>query len=443
MTSKQERVEKDLGDGLVLRSGDRRDADALARFNADIHREGEDKPNPYIAAWVRDLAEGGHPTTSSDDFTIVEDRAKKQIVSSCVLISQTWEYEGIAFGVGRPELVGTHPDYRRRGLVRAQFELMHKWSEARGELVQAITGIPWYYRQFGYEMAVDLVGGRLGYRPLVPELEKGKKEPFRIRKAEEADINLIARLYEQGSRRYRLRTRRTEEIFEYELSGRRKRSDMQVLLRVIEDDERQAVGVFSHSSRLFGPAVVVTFFELANVVSWAEVTPSVIRYMRKMGKQYQRKADREWDVFAFWLGRDHPVFAVIEDRLPRTRDPYAWYIRVPDLIKFLQVISPALEKKLVGSPVEKFSGDIKLSFYRSGIKITFESGLIMSIEEWQPEIEEPVCFPDLTFLQLLFGYRNLAELEHAFADCSVDDDTARALLTAMFPKQASHIWPLA
>ena len=59
------------------------------------------------------------------------------------LISQTWAYEGIPFEVGRPELVGTLPEYRNRGLVRAQFEEVHRWSAARGELVQGITGIPY------------------------------------------------------------------------------------------------------------------------------------------------------------------------------------------------------------------------------------------------------------------------------------------------------------
>ena len=41
-----------------------------------------------------------------------------------------------------PELVGTKKEYRRRGLVRQQFEVMHEWSAERGELVQIITGIP-------------------------------------------------------------------------------------------------------------------------------------------------------------------------------------------------------------------------------------------------------------------------------------------------------------
>ncbi len=34
--------------------------------------------------------------------------------------------KGFPFGVGRPELVGTLPEYRNRGLVRAQFEEVHQ-----------------------------------------------------------------------------------------------------------------------------------------------------------------------------------------------------------------------------------------------------------------------------------------------------------------------------
>ena len=120
-----------------------------------------------------------------------------RIVSSLNLISQTWTYEGIPFGVGRPELVGTLPEYRNRGLVRTQFDEIHKWSTERGELVQAITGIPYYYRLFGYEMALDLSGWRMGYEPNVPKLKAGEKEKFNIRLAVNNDLRrgLRARLH--------------------------------------------------------------------------------------------------------------------------------------------------------------------------------------------------------------------------------------------------------
>ena len=120
---------RDLGDGLILRRATLDDAEALATFNAQIFRAaGSEQPNMGIAAWTQDLLSGDHPSCGAGDFTIVEEASTGAIVSSMVLISQTWTYDGIAFGVGRPELVGTAPAYRRRGLVRTQFEVLHQWS---------------------------------------------------------------------------------------------------------------------------------------------------------------------------------------------------------------------------------------------------------------------------------------------------------------------------
>ena len=79
--------------------------------------------------------------------------------------------------------MGTLPEYRRRGLVRIQFDVLHAWSRQRGELVQVITGIPNYYRQFGYEYAIDLDGGRCVYPSLIPELKDGEAEAYRFRLA--------------------------------------------------------------------------------------------------------------------------------------------------------------------------------------------------------------------------------------------------------------------
>ena len=52
-------------------------------------------------------------------------------------------------------------------------------------------------------------------------------------------------------------------------------------------------------------------------------------------------------------------------------------------------------------------------------------------------------FPNLTFLQLLFGYRSLDELKYAFADCWTDGPNVQVLLDSLFPKMPSDIWPVA
>ena len=168
------------------------------------------KPDGRIGQWARDLVEKPHPTFGTGDFTIVEDQATGRIVSSLNIISQTWAYEGIPFKVGRPELVATLPEFRNRGLVRLQFEEVHTWSADRGEMVQAITGIPYYYRLFGYEMCVDLDGSRAGFEMNLPKLKEGEPEPYRIRPATEVDIPFLSEVYAHASRRSLLSVVRDE-----------------------------------------------------------------------------------------------------------------------------------------------------------------------------------------------------------------------------------------
>src|SRR5687768_8052621 len=149
--------------GLTLRSMRPADAGELSAFLTRVmDRNGE--PDPVAGAWARELLRGeqSHPTSRPDDGTVVVDDASGRIVSCCFLIRQTWTYAGIPFGVGRPELIATEPAFRGRGLVRAQLAEIHNRSGAFGHRMQAITGIPYFYRQFGYEPALITAGGRRG-----------------------------------------------------------------------------------------------------------------------------------------------------------------------------------------------------------------------------------------------------------------------------------------
>ena len=437
---------RELGDGLILRRSSAADADKLVEFNGNLHREpGAEGPEEHVAAWVGELMSGDHPTFDVSEFTIVEDTGSGAIVSCLCLISQTWSYGGVQFGVGRPELVGTHPDYRNRGLIRAQFEVIHGWSAERGERLQAITGIPWFYRQFGYEMAITLGGRRVGYKRQVPKLKDGEKEPYPIRPATEADLAFIAQLYEQGTGRYPVACVWDETLWRHELAGRSEKSYDRRALAVIETPPGEPVGFLAHAPRLVEDHVSAAAYELKPGISWLAVTPSVVRYLWALGEEWAAQdSKREMEYFGFWLGAEHPVYQVFDKRLPHSVEPYAWYVRVPDLPGFLRHVAPVLEQRLERSPMVGHSGEIKISFYRSGLRLVFEGGRLVEIEPWQPtpEQEGDAGFADLTFLQLLFGYRSMEELDHAFADCWASGDKARPLLEALFPRCPSNIWPV-
>jgi hypothetical protein len=439
MTQTAQPIIKELGAGLILRRSSSADADALSEFCGFVHSDTPGQREEQVYAWTRDLLTRPHPRFRPDDFTVIEETATGRIVSTMNLISQTWTYEGIQFEVGRPELVGTLPEYRNRGLVRAQFEEVHRWSDERGEMVQAITGIPFYYRLFGYEMAVDLDGWAGGYEIHVPKLAEGETEPCSLRPATEADLPFIAAVYRAGFERYPIACVRDEAIWGYELKGRSPEVT-QVLLIIEQDGE--PVGFLRHWPKNGKRGTVLTLYELKRGSSWLEITPAVMRYAWKAGQENAKQTGKPCTGFVFALGESHPVYDLFRERLPDKPRSYAWYMRVPDLPRFLMHIAPALEKRLADSPAAGYTGQQRLSFYRNGLCWVFERGKLKAVEPWQPDartLEGDIAFPGLTFLQLLFGYRSMEELHASFADCLWSSNESRALFECLFPKRSSQV----
>lgn len=434
----------DLGDDLILRRGVAADADRLAAFNLQIHSDNPAEPEVGLDSWTRDLLSGRHPTVSPQDFTIVEERSSGRIVSSLCLIPQTWSYEGIPVGVGRPELVGTDPEFRNRGLVRRQFEVVHAWSQARGELMQVITGIPYYYRQFGYEMGLELGGMHCGnLSTAVKALAEGEQEPYAIRPARVEDLGWIAATYRRAYRRYAISAVRDEVGWRYELDGRRANSMNGTRLFILECPDGRPAGFFGMPSEphFKGTMTICTLLELEEGVSWQQVAPGLLRFLRADGEKTAATLGQTCEQVGFSLGSSHPIYTVLKEKLPIERKPYAYFVRVPDLAAFLLRIAPALEQRLNDSPALGFDGELKLSFYRQGLRLKFAQGRLNAIEPYRPASwsDADASFPDQVFLQLLLGYRSLDELCYAFADCTANGP-ARLLLDSLFPKKPSLVW---
>lgn len=432
------------GRNLVLRRSTAADADKLAEFNARIHGDTEDYAR-RVGAWTRDLLRGNHPSFGVGEFTIVENTRSGKIVSSLNLISQIWSYAGIPFKAGRPELVGTDPEYRGRGLVRLQFEVIHRWSQERGELVQGITGIPYYYRLFGYEMTVDLQFGFSGYTMQLPSLAEDESETVVFRPATESDISFISDLYQRNTAGLLLRCEWSETDFRYVISGMSAENVNRTRLVIIESPQGERLGFLGHPPFLwrYGEVISATMYELVPGASWVEITPAVIRYLWRTGERMAAVMNTELKSYGLYLYRDHPAYQAAPHLLPHQYKPYSWYLRVPDLLAFLRLIAPVLERRLENSAFIGYSGELKFSFYSHGLRVVFTQGKLETIEDWQPAPKDDgnFFFPGLTFLHLLFGHRTQEEIHYIYQDCWAEE-RLRPLLGILFPKQVSCIFPI-
>jgi hypothetical protein len=213
-----------------------------------------------------------------------------------------------------------------------------------------------------------------------------------------ADLPFIARLYAQGCQRSLVACEWDEALWRYELNGKSARNVNRYELRLIEHrgadgTPGEPVGFLAHPPFSWGDLMPVLRYELAAGLSWAAVTPSVIRYLEAAYADLsieppgstQPAEKKPLGAFGFMLGEQHPAYQVMVNRLPHLHPPYAWYIRLPDLPGFLCHIAPVLEQRLAASPLVGYSGELKVTFYRSGLRLVFEQGRLALCKAWQPE----------------------------------------------------------
>ncbi|MGB3717852.1 MAG: GNAT family N-acetyltransferase [Candidatus Promineifilaceae bacterium] len=432
---------RQLDGGLVLRWATQADAEELVEFNYRNHNDNPDgRRELWLKDWTRELTGGDHPTTGPGDFTVVVDEdGQGRIVSAAVLISQVWSYDGLRFGCGRPELIATVVPFRRRGLVRAQMAAIHAKSASRGELVQAITGIPWLYRQFGYEMAVDLGGSRFLPISKIAKLPEGQTEEYTLRPATLDDIPDLDRLYDLQCAPSLLRCERDEAIWRYEILNAINRDVAMRNRRIIERLDGQVIGYAEFIT--FPKADRIREIAVYEGQSMRDVCWFLARQLKQASESGDDKTGRSITGLTFSLGRIHPAYDALGAELREPRPPYAWYIRVADLPELLSHFGVVLERRLRQSAMAGYSGLLRLNFYVRQLTLTFEDGKISEIGTYEPKdfFDGDAYFPGLTFHQLLFGYRSLEELKFAHPDCFTEKNEAAVLLPILFPKRPSYI----
>jgi predicted N-acetyltransferase YhbS len=429
-----------LPDGYILRNAAPSDIDGVFSLV---------RTNLFEEEWARVLIDGSHPTTNLSHWTVVENYANHQIVSTMCRIPQTWTYAGIPFGVARMDMVATDPAHRWKGLVRAQFRALEAESTRQGDWIQVVVGRPYVYRRLGYTMALPF---RLGVvevsRQGISSLQKGETEPFRVRPALETDLPYWTELFRRDNDNALVACRRElvhwqHDIFERKVEGR-------IQLRIIEDARAesptfgQPVGGMAHAEGVNEGILPVFACVIEPGIPWLEAAPSILGYLLREGERYTARDGGE--INGFSIGQGHPMLAALTDHMQRIppEGPFAWYIRLPDPAGFLLHIAPVLNRRMVGSVIDGWTGELKLDFYAGGtlgLTLVIENGCLTRAKNTASGHGNP-SMPFEFFLKILFGYRSVEEVEAECAEVALNG-RSRAILKALFPKQLSRILSIA
>ncbi len=183
-------VAQTLPGGLVLRTAEPADLDQIGTLLTE-RGEADDAVDHRLVVTDPDLG--------WDACAVVVDGS--QVVATATLLDETLRVGDAVLPAGQVELVAVAASHEHRGLARALMGWAHRRSAERGHLLQVMIGIPYFYRLFGYEYAIDIASAREVGHDAVRRLAGGRPAGSRgpvPRTATAADLPALARLQESA-----------------------------------------------------------------------------------------------------------------------------------------------------------------------------------------------------------------------------------------------------
>jgi predicted N-acetyltransferase YhbS len=397
----------DLEEGLVLRPATTADRDAIIDLSIEAHGEAE--------LWgITSLVDGAG--VGLDRFTVVIDGDR--VVSTLCLMARTLVVRHgdavVEIPLGQPEYVATAAAYRKRRLVRRQLDVVHGWSEDRGDLAQLIVGIPYFYRRFGYEQALGFAIMELG--------EVSSPSGWDTRRATTADLEAVLRLDRAALAQAAVATPVSEAAWTRFVEGGRRCN--------------YEAYVAERNGEIGGMGLLVDWGEKFLYAGGIAATdPDGARAV--LAAVAERAAPRQLRAF----DRAGTAAGAALATVARRAGDFGVYLRVADPVALLDRLRPVLDARLAASAWAAWSGEAVLSLYERGIRFSVEEGRVAGVDEVAghhdpTEVGQAACPPDL-IATLIFGRVGPEVLEERADD--VDLSPHRDLISTLFPRQAHDL----
>jgi len=362
-----------------------------------------------------------HPTMTLRDFFIIKHQGKT--VASLNLIPVKWSIRGIPLKVAEMGCVATLNQYRHQGLQRKLINEFHKQATEQEYDLCAIEGIPYFYRQFGYEYALPLLEETRIKLDQIPDYET----KLNIRPFANEDIPKAMQLLAQSQKKFYIHILRDEQIWEMQQKTYIASADKFEGYKIEKDGEMIAYIRISDK-----PESKELILREATDTDH-NTSKAILKFLKNTGKQRGHETLTAQTSYHDPLTEQLVALGAVK-RVP----PYAWQIKILDHAKIFQKIKPLLEKRLADSMYSHLTDKLNFNFRRYTIQINFEDGLITSINRINSNEDRTIGLNPLAFTQLFLGHRSRHELEMTYPDFNILP-SHKNLIDVLFPKLPSNI----
>jgi predicted acetyltransferase len=302
-------------------------------------------------------------------------------------------------------------------LQRALSDAFDRIALANGYALAAIEGIPYFYRQFGYEFAIPLFDSlytfQLDQIPLAP------LSLFSFRPGQTADVPQLMAFYAQQGANLALTTERSEAMWHHYLSQPEGAPFSLRIFLILQDD--QPTGYLA-----LAPSGWVNRLNVVELTANSqEAILAALRFARAQADEGGH------DSVGLQLPAGHPASEVARYMRIKEERTYGWQMKVLDPIGFLNTIAPALEERLAASVLRGLSGELSINLYRQKLVLCFEAGRAKAVAA-EAEAEDDVRLPPPVATQLWLGWRSFPALDEWHKDVWAKEEVYH-LLDVLFP----------
>lgn len=409
----------ELPDALTLHSVSTLDElERVAAFNGLIH-------GAEVTGFTANLF-AAHPDTRGRDLLYIENE-DGEVIASVSLIPWTLHVGEVDLPAAELGIVGTREDYRGRGLNRHLMGAFWQRFAERNCLLSIIQGIPYFYRQYGYEYAhLPLEGG---WRLQPDQVPAPISEGYTFRLATPGDAMLLATWYEGQASRLDVSARRNAAIWLYLLSDLRKPDAMEHEILVVESPQGEPAGYLRLPK--------YRFYE--NLIAIDECSElSFAAGLAVLNELARRARVQDLDGIRFNLPSSSNLLKLARAYGAADLGVYSWQVRVPDMAALLRRMGPVFTARLSGSPFAGLTRKLSLDLYRQHIELDFYGGALRSAVAVKRAKDSILRMPPEQAVPLVLGGRTLDEISAGYPDAAAQH-LWKPLVDVLFPKTKAYL----
>ena len=403
----------------------------LIRLNNEIHDSSAGK---MLRRLIENL-----PGFGRELNFFIRDTNNGEIVASTNAIPCNWSYSGITIKNLELGFVGTQEEYQRKGFFHILYQYFRHLLEQAAYDVSSIQGIPYFYRQYGYDFILPLGRTIILSQDSLPSLVPDSLPSFmsvNVRPASQGDLPKLMELYAIAQKPLLISAERDERLWKAQESIGMS-DEIQVQTMVLEhngaidgyfrvgerrdhDTEKVDAIVVRESSILSYDSVIRALHFLKDMAQNAnasiiEVPGDPISNLGQIALDYGGIMQRGWK----------------------------FQIMIPNTLRFLNKIRPALEARLKSTMYQGLTRELVISTYRNCYPLKFVDGKLGLIEDLgmqSTKSRHNIRVPPQDLIRLILGDCSIDELGQHDMDFIVRPGM-KHLLETLFPKQESYLYP--